>query len=105
MARSHPPRPAGNEHQDFKLAIRYHEAGRLARAESIYRNILKDNPQDGEALRMLGLLAYQTGNRDQATMLIAKAIGINGDDAAAYFHLGNILHDEGRLKHSMPLHI
>ena len=96
MARSHPPRPAGNEHQDFKVAIRHHEAGRLARAESIYRNILQDNPQDGEALRMLGLLAYQTGNRDQATMLIAKAIGINGDDAAAYFHLGNILHDEGR---------
>ena len=42
------------------------EAGRLADAEQIYRQILSANPNDADALHLLGALAFQVRQYEPA---------------------------------------
>ena len=59
-------------------AIRHHSAGQLTEAETIYRQILKDEPENSEILHRLGVLALQTGYLDAAENLIREALSIIG---------------------------
>src|SRR5205807_868520 len=60
--------------QALALAVEHHDAGRLPKAESIYRQILSHVPDHPETLRMLALLAYQVGRATDALPLIERAI-------------------------------
>ena len=75
------------------LAKRHHSAGRLAEAQALYQSILANQPQNPDALHMLGVLAFQSGGPNDALELIRRAIRI--DPARADFHsnLGLILAD------------
>ena len=63
--------------QLLQEAMAQHQAGLLQEAEIIYREILAENPNNPDALHLLGLLAYQVGNNTVAIEYIEKAIGIN----------------------------
>ncbi len=69
----------------------HHRAGRLGEAESLYRQILETDPDQPDALRLLGLLAGQTGNRRAGEKLIRKSILLAPDNADAHIDLGNLL--------------
>ena len=45
----------------MQVAIEHHQAGRLAEAEGIYRQVLARFPDHTDALHLLGVLAGQTG--------------------------------------------
>ncbi len=77
-------------------AVRHHQAGRLAQAERLYRDILKQDPNHADALHLLGGLANQAGQRQAALDLIDRALGLN--PAAAPFHAsrGYVLQALGR---------
>jgi len=62
--------------QALEVAISHHDAGRLRKAESMYRRILQHEPANAEALRMLGLLAHQVGRYEDAETLIRQALAI-----------------------------
>lgn len=79
------------------LAVGHHQAGELAEAESIYRQILQAMPQHPDALHLLGVVARQMGNNDAAIELISKAIQAKPDFTEAYSNLGNALKDLGRV--------
>jgi predicted O-linked N-acetylglucosamine transferase (SPINDLY family) len=81
--------------QSLDLAIHHHGAGRFAEAEAIYRHLLALDPNNAEALHLLGLIVHRTGSSEMAAELIRKAIAIR--PANAYFHsnLGNVLQDRG----------
>jgi protein O-GlcNAc transferase len=83
--------------QAMQLAVQHHQAGKLAEAEKIYRQVLSREPRNPGALHLLGVIALQTGQLDAAIELIRKAIAI--DPAAAEFHLnlGNALRSSGLL--------
>lgn len=83
--------------QAFDLARQHHQAGRLREAESLYRQIISFQPGHGEALHMLGLLAYQTGRGTEAIELIQRAIATNPQNAVPYGNLGVVLATSGRL--------
>jgi tetratricopeptide (TPR) repeat protein/ubiquinone/menaquinone biosynthesis C-methylase UbiE len=70
--------------QIFAQALALHQRGQLARAESLYRQILAASPQHLDALNLLGLAALQAGRTEEAIALIARAIGLN--DRVADFH-------------------
>lgn len=78
-------------------AVQHHEAGRLKKAERLYRNVLKANPRNSVALNLLGVLNYQSGRHSKAIQLISKAISISPDYAFAHFNLGNIYKYRGKL--------
>lgn len=72
--------------QALTTATKHHRNGRLKEAERIYIRILKTNPNQPDALHLLGILAIQTGEPDVAVELIERAIGIKPNAAA--FHDG-----------------
>lgn len=69
----------------IEAALVHHQAGRLPEAEVIYRQLLALNPNDGDALHWLGLLAHQCGKPAIALGMIGKAIQFRGD-VASYHH-------------------
>lgn len=58
----------------IEIAIQHHQAGRLAEAEKIYRQILAQQPDHPDALHLLGVLAVQAGRLDAAVDLIMIAL-------------------------------
>jgi tetratricopeptide (TPR) repeat protein len=82
---------------DIRSAVEHHQAGRLAEAEAIYRQILAQNPNDFDALHLLGVIAQESGQSDAAVELIEQAIKIKPGFAPAHTNLGNALKSAGRL--------
>jgi tetratricopeptide (TPR) repeat protein len=83
--------------QALAQAVRQHQAGQLEQAERIYRAILQVQPQQVDALHLLGLLAYQVGQHAQARACIGQALRLRPDFAEAHYNLGNVLRDQGQL--------
>ena len=65
-----------------------HKLGRVAEAEVWYRRVLAAQPDHGNALNLLGIVAHQTGRRELAVELIGRAIQMNGQDASYFSNLG-----------------
>ena len=83
--------------QQLESGVSHHQAGRLAEAERIYRQILAQQPDHADALRLLGVLAGQAGQVDAGMELIRRAIRLKPDLAVAHSNLGNALKDKGQL--------
>jgi protein O-GlcNAc transferase len=58
----------------LQLGLTHHQADRLAETEACYREILQQEPQDPDALHLLGVIAQQRGQYDDAIQLIGAAI-------------------------------
>lgn len=78
---------------ELALGVSHQRAGRLAEAETIYRNILCEQPDHADALNLLGMLLAQTGRETEAVELIRRAIRFKPEEAAARYNLGTILRD------------
>ncbi len=52
-------------------ARQLHEAGELARAEALYQEILRDEPNHGEVLFLRGLVAQQQNRLQERWTIIA----------------------------------
>jgi predicted O-linked N-acetylglucosamine transferase (SPINDLY family) len=74
-------------HQSITRALELHRAGRAAEAETIYRRILEERPDQPDALHFLGVLAAQAGDLERAIALLHRAVSVN--PAVAEFH-GNL---------------
>src|ERR1700719_3380287 len=68
-----------------------HDEGELARAEWLYRELLRADPDDVEALHRLGMLNYQRGHLGVAQALIRTALKVDDRRAAAHQDLGLVL--------------
>lgn len=79
-----PAKPLPEIAQIFAAAAQYHQAGRLAEAEQLYRRILAVAPHHADSLHRLGLIAYQAGRPDFAVDLLRQAIV--QDKKAARYH-------------------
>ncbi len=81
----------------FAQGLQFHQAGNLAAAESLYRQVLAVQPSHADAMQLLGVVAHQAGRNDAAVDLITRAIALNG--SAPHFHanLGQVLRMMGRI--------
>ena len=93
--------PTVTVQQAFDGALEHHQAGRLAEAEAIYRQILAAQPHHAETLHLLGVIAHQTGRHELAIESIRQAIAVNPDFPAAYSNLGEAYGAMGRLDEAM----
>jgi len=82
--------------QAFQLALTHHRAGRLAEAESIYRQILAHQPNHADARHLLGAIALMVGRLDQALEWIRGAIGLRPEVPAYHGNLGETYRRLGR---------
>ncbi|MGP0090557.1 MAG: tetratricopeptide repeat protein [Xanthobacteraceae bacterium] len=78
-------------HGDFKQALTFHQAGRLAEAEQIYRQILRAQPRHFDCLHLLGIIYAQRGNHAEAVGQIDVALQINPRVAVAHNNRANAL--------------
>jgi len=87
--------------EELADALELHKAGRVAQAEDVYREILQRDPDNPDALHMLGVAAAQSGQPEAALRHIARAITLN--PAPAYYHnnLGNVLHHLDRFTEAL----
>jgi tetratricopeptide (TPR) repeat protein len=78
-------------------ALAHHRAGRLAEAETIYRQILATDSRHADSLHLLGMIEHQRGNHEAAVQMIQQAIAISPDEAAYHSNLGTIYQAQGKL--------
>jgi protein O-GlcNAc transferase len=85
--------------------IAHHQAGQLAEAEKNYRLALERQPDQPDALHLLGVLAIQVGRHDVAAELIGRAVRQNGKNniknPAYLANLGLALQHLGRLDEAL----
>jgi predicted O-linked N-acetylglucosamine transferase (SPINDLY family) len=81
--------------QAIQRGIEQHQAGRLADAERIYRQVLGFDPTNADALHLLGVVAGQLGNPGVAVEFIAKAAGLQPSNPFFLNNLGNALKEVG----------
>ena len=83
------------------LGIQHHQAGRLAEAEPLYRQILAAQPNHADALHLLGLVAQQSDRRDIALELISRAIQIHGTAPIFHANLAVVFRSLGLLEDAL----
>ena len=82
--------------QTFTLAIQHHQAGRLAEAEALYRQILDVQPNHADARHHLGVIAYQLGRHEPAIEMIRQALVFDPNNPAAHSNLGEVYYSTRR---------
>lgn len=87
---------AGSGTQALQFAVRHHGQGRLADAKAAYTRILERDPDNAQALHLLGVVHHQMGDNDTALTLISRALDIDPDYADAHGNLGHVLTALGR---------
>ncbi|HEX2760790.1 MAG TPA: tetratricopeptide repeat protein, partial [Rhizomicrobium sp.] len=93
--------PAPEIAQIFAAAAQYHQAGRLAEAEQLYRRILTAAPRHADSLHRLGLIAYQAGRPDMAVDLLRQSITQDKRHARFHAHLSLALAALGQLEEAV----
>ena len=78
-------------------AIELHQQGQLDDAAAHYQAVLKDAPQNPDALALLGLVREAQGQFDTAIDLIQQAIRQDGGSGLFRLYLGNTLMSAGRV--------
>jgi tetratricopeptide (TPR) repeat protein len=81
----------------LKDSIELHRLGRLEEAEQGYREHLETEPNDVDALHLLGLLRQQRGASDEAEALLVRAHALAPEKAGIELALGTVRFQAGDL--------
>lgn len=82
-------------------AIEHHQAGRLPEAADLYQAVLRDSPDNIDALNLLGVIALSRGDADEAIGLIGKALAMRDDVADLHNNIGEAHRARGDLKQAI----
>ncbi len=75
----------------IKTALARHQAGDAQAAETLYRQIIAQDPAHADALHLLGALRHQSGNIEEAVEYISRAISLKPGQADYHAALGSAL--------------
>ncbi len=78
------------------LAAEHQKAGRFDEAEQLYRRILRQNPKNIDAMRLLALIAVRARREVEAETLLQRAISLAPDFLAAHLDLGQVHKEQDR---------
>ena len=79
----------------------HHNAGRLAEAEGLYRQILAAQGNHAPAMHLLGVLLGQTGRMEGGTDLVRRATQLAPEMADYHGNLGELLRRQGRYEQGL----
>ena len=82
-------------------AVSDHQAGRVADAEQGHRAVLQLQPDNPDALNLLGVVICSQGRSREGIALLERAVRANDAVAAYHSNLGMALRDAGRLGESV----
>ncbi len=81
--------------QAIETAVQNLQRGNLAHAETLFRRVLAIEPNNADALHLLGVITFQTGRVDMAIEYIKRAIQVLPLMAEAHNSLANALRAKG----------
>ncbi len=84
------------ERRLMALAAEHQKEGRIEEAEHLYRRVLRHNPRNVDALRLLALVALRAERADEAEGLLQRAIELAPDFLAAILDLGRLRKEQDR---------
>ncbi len=90
--------------QALQIGINHHKAGRLSQAESAYRQIIQLDPNNIDALHMLGVVQTQTGRITDGIALIRQVLALRPDWPEALGNLGVALTAAGQPQEAILCH-
>ena len=85
----------------LKQALAHHEAGKLNEAQELYRTILRDDPENVDALHYAGLALHQTGETERALALMRDAAERAPRQAHYALNFGKVLEASGALEQAI----
>lgn len=85
----------------LKAAVGYHQAGRRIEARARYEEALALEPDNIDALHLLGVLAHEEGDNDRAAQMISRSLEIRPTNPHAHFNLGRVRQAQGRADEAM----
>jgi protein O-GlcNAc transferase len=80
----------------LELALHFHRAGDLLRADPLYRNAIQTDPENSDLWSMWGACAIGLGRLDDAVTALRTAIALNSHHAPAHDNLGIALAQLGK---------
>ena len=100
--------PAGAGALDIEGALRtapaHHQAGRLGEAKELYRRVLRAEPDQADALNLLGVAVQDDGDAAEAVGLLRRAIAVNSGEAHYHTYLGNSLQAAGEVDEAVAVY-
>ena len=93
---------SNKNYSELYKGIRHVKAGRLRLAEDVYKNILKKDKNNIDALRLFGLLAFKLKKYDIAEQLFIKVLKLNPSFALAWDNLAKLYRIQNKLSKSIP---
>jgi tetratricopeptide (TPR) repeat protein len=76
--------------------LAHHQGGRVGQAEALYQQVLVREPDNADALHLLGMLAHGANRHEEAVGRIARAVQLKGNVAPYHNNLGVVLQALGR---------
>src|SRR5437764_620574 len=89
--------------QALELANQYLEAGQLPEAESLYRQILVQEPNSPSALHGLGVVALKAGNPTAAIDLMRRSIDLSPQFPNTWTNLAAACREAGRMEDALAV--
>ncbi len=90
--------------QTLDAALAHHRASRLKEAVALYTQALERDPENADALHLLGIATAQSGDPRRAEELIRRALAINPTEPLFHQNLGKALVAQGRWKDAAASH-
>ncbi len=88
--------------QIFQKAAALHSSGRLAEAIPLYRQFLSLDPDNPDALHLLGVALHQSGNSVESVEFLRRAANRMPQNAAILCNLGSVLAANGHFDQAIP---
>lgn len=80
------------------------QSGKAGQAAEIIEKLLSVQPDNFDALVLLGVIRAKTGNPEAAILLFENALEINPGNAGVHSNIGNVLEALGRLDNAVASH-
>ncbi len=82
---------------ELQRGLKLHQQGHLLEAGEIYRDILAKDPDQVDALSLMGVVMQAAGDLEIAEELLSRATELAPDYFAPFANLGNVLQAAGRV--------
>ncbi|HVT14281.1 MAG TPA: tetratricopeptide repeat protein [Fimbriimonadaceae bacterium] len=90
------------ESAELRQARQLYRSGRLSQAATLAGFCLRRNPDDADAMQLLGTIQYQSGQADAGRALVERSLAIDPTNPEAWNNLGLMRHlsgdDDGALE-------
>ena len=85
----------------FEIALQFQQAGHVDRAEVLYRRVLQQAPEHGDALFLLSMVVLASERLEEACALLQRAVRAAPDNAFFLSSLGGVYGRLGRNREAL----